>query len=94
MGESISRWDSFYSNHFQWIYNSALELTGEEQQAIVLTHKIFLNVLLSNPELVLLDNEEAFRKKVSERYPDLKRAFQKSQILGAHQLMRKYYTPN
>ena len=94
LGESISRWDAFYNAHFTWIYQSVLELMGKPAEALKLTQKIFLNFLLTNPELVLSNDQRAFESKIGERYPDLKAILSSRRTVGATQLVDTYYNPN
>lgn len=94
LGASINNWDRFYEEHYPWLYQSALALTGGRDTADKLTQRILAKVLLSDPKAVACSNREAIGAKVKEIYPDLSSILSAGSTVTPLELMLKFYSAN
>lgn len=95
LGELIARWDAFYASNFEMIFKATRSVLQSREESLKLTERIFLNLLLSSPELILLNDEELIWKRISAHFPEMKEVIQNGyHSLKAIDLLPIYYSPN
>jgi hypothetical protein len=94
LGQSIAEWDNFYESNFIWIHKASQTYCQNEQQALILTNKIFLNILLHSPECVINNDLDLVVKEIELLFPNLKDSLSKTIGLDAQRLMKIYYNEN
>ncbi len=94
LGDTINAWDDFYQNHYDWVYQYSLKSCQNTLKAKELTDKIFVKLLLSNPEYIIDNNEKAFKSELGILFPyygmDISEKF-RTDAIG---LLKMYYQPN
>lgn len=93
-GESIAEWDKFYEANYDWIHKLCMEHCLNYKEAAVLTNKIFMRILLANPESVIRHNHNALLAEMEQLFPDLKPSLEKSRKILSRRLMERYYSHN
>ena len=94
LGQSINAWDEFYQKHFDWVYKYSLSVCHNTLKAKQLTDKIFVKVLLSNPEVVTNNSQIKLQKEIALLFPYLGLTVDSSKELSAGRLLHLYYQPN
>ena len=94
IGESITCWDSFYSNNYKWLFCNSLKIMGNKKNAEQFTEKVLLNILFKNPELVVSQNQELFKAHVYATFPKMFKTNDKSAPILVNSLIKKYYCQN
>ena len=94
IGQSISCWDEFYKNNYDWLFKTSLQNTGNERNAQDFTERILLNVLLKHPELVVSQNTEQFKAHIYLAFPQMFSLNKQEGEAHSKALLRKYYCQN
>lgn len=94
IGSCINNWDQFYKSNYKWIYQSALELSGNTLVAKTLADKFMTKVILSDPQIVVNNDVEACKTKMAIIFPYLGKGVSKNKTLSAGRLLNIFYRPN
>ena len=94
LGDSINAWDKFYRSNFKWVYQYSLDVCHNTLKAKELTDRLFVKVLLSHPEYIVENDEEALKAELGILFPYFKIRADITKELSAGRLLHMYYQPN
>lgn len=94
IGECINMYDAFHKENFDWIYKSALELSGNTLIAKSLADKMIAKLVLSSPDIIAQNNKEKCLERMALHLPYLGKGVDKKKELSAGRLLHIYYRPN
>lgn len=94
IGNSINAWDKFYQTHFDWVYQQSLAACHNTLKAKELTDKLFVKVLLAQPEVVVNNDLSFLKNELGIFFPYMGVSVNKNKELSAGRLLHLFYQPN
>ncbi len=94
IGKAIEAWDQFYADHFQWVYDNALNVCQNTLKAKELTERIFVKLFFTDPEVLIHRDVEKCQGHLAVLFPYLGIMVDPSKNLNAGRLLNLYYIPN
>jgi len=94
IGNTIEAWDQFYADHFQWIYDHALDICHNTLKAKELTEKLFVKLFFTDPEVLIKRDAKRCQQHLAVLFPYLGVMVDPKKNLNAGRLLHLYYKPN